>query len=313
MHGKNTPPQVSIIIPTYNRRHVIQRALKSILEQTYQDFEIIIIDDCSSDNTEHVISPIRDSRIKYMRLDKQKGAAFARNVGIREAQGCYIGFADSDDEWHSFKLQKQIDYLMKSDGQTGLVYSSVWRVKDGCKRLFPAECRHNTVPMYIHEKLLYRNFITIHVLLRRECLEKAGLFDENLPRLQDWDLWLRISKYYKVGFLPEPLATVYMSEDAISRDDEKRTTALKNILKKYIDDYNQYPTILAKNYYLLGRLFELQNKMDISLEFLKKAVKVKPFNVKYRLILAALNFIPKVFSPLSRIKNEFMKRMKREF
>ncbi len=281
MNGKNAAPQVSIIIPTYNRRHLIQRALESIFAQSYQNFEIIVVDDNSIDNTRQLISDINDLRIKYIYLDKRKGAAFARNVGIKESQGRYIGFADSDDEWNHSKLQKQVDYLINSPQDTGMVYSYVRKVENGSKSLLPEKHLQSTKSLYIHEKLLSGNFITIHSLVRRECLDKIGLFDENLPRLQDWDLWLRISKYYRIGFIDETLATVYMSSDAISRDDDMFIAALEIILGKYIDDYRKYPHILAKKYYLLGRLWKQQGRMDKALFFLRKAAHLKSFNLKY--------------------------------
>lgn len=102
-------PKVSVIIAAYNRAHLIGRALRTVLEQTYNDFEVIIVDDASTDNTENVIKSFDDARIKYIRHDKNKGAAAAWNTGIRASKGEYIAFQDSDDEWAEDKLEKQMN------------------------------------------------------------------------------------------------------------------------------------------------------------------------------------------------------------
>lgn len=105
--AKNNP-KVSVIIPTYNRAHLIGRAIKSVLNQTYKDFEIIIVDDGSTDKTEEVVKDFKDERVRYIRREKNKGGSAARNTGIKAARGEYIAFQDSDDEWLPEKLEKQM-------------------------------------------------------------------------------------------------------------------------------------------------------------------------------------------------------------
>lgn len=108
---------VSVVIPTYNRAHVLNRAIRSVLGQTYQHFEIIVVDDGSTDNTEQVVKAIADDRVRYIRHETNKGtAAAARNTGIRQACGEFIGFVDSDDEWLPGKLQKQVDKFHSASG-----------------------------------------------------------------------------------------------------------------------------------------------------------------------------------------------------
>ena len=118
-------PTVSVIIPTYNRAKLLPRAIKSVLNQTFKDFEVIIVDDGSTDNTEEVINEFQkhNKRIKYIRHEKNKGAAAARNTGIKIAQGEYIAFQDSDDEWLPNKLEKQMEIFESAPAEIGVVYT----------------------------------------------------------------------------------------------------------------------------------------------------------------------------------------------
>lgn len=117
-------PTVSVILPTYNRAHLLERAIQSVLDQTYPDFEIIVVDDASIDNTVNIIKGIINERIRYIRHEKNKGAAAARNTGIKLAKGKYIAFQDSDDEWLRDKLEKQIKIFETVSPEVGVVYTS---------------------------------------------------------------------------------------------------------------------------------------------------------------------------------------------
>ncbi|GAH83893.1 unnamed protein product, partial [marine sediment metagenome] len=121
---------VSVIIPTYNRADMVGRAIQSVINQTYQDFEIIIIDDASTDNTREVAREFqeREKRIKYFKHEINKGGGAARNTGIKNSKGEYIAFLDSDDEWYPEKLEKQIEIFNKNDENLGVVYSGVFYI-----------------------------------------------------------------------------------------------------------------------------------------------------------------------------------------
>ena len=121
---------VSVIIPTCNRAHLIGRAVKSVLAQTYRDIEVIIVDDGSTDNTEEVVKSFDDPRIRYVKLDVNKGAAAARNAGIRLARGGFVAFQDSDDEWCREKLADQMDSFRDLSMKTGVVFTGIWRIKN---------------------------------------------------------------------------------------------------------------------------------------------------------------------------------------
>lgn len=125
---------VSVIIPTYNRANLILQAVKSVLNQTYKNFEIIIVDDGSSDNTEDVINVIHDNRIRYIKHAINKGASAARNTGIREAKGKYIAFQDSDDHWLPDKLEKQVKRIENTPDHVGAVFGGYWIIGKEMKK-----------------------------------------------------------------------------------------------------------------------------------------------------------------------------------
>ena len=130
---RNTP-KVSVIIPTYNRADLLPRAVKSALSQTYDDYEILIVDDCSTDHTRETVSAWDDERVRYTRHTENRGQSGALNMGIHNASGQYIAFLDDDDEWVPTKLEKQVAVLESSDPKVGLVYGWLDQVNDeaGC-------------------------------------------------------------------------------------------------------------------------------------------------------------------------------------
>lgn len=123
-------PTVSIIIPTYNRSQLIARAVKSVLNQTYQNFELIIIDDGSTDNTRELVTSFNDERIRYIRHEENKGEAAARNTGLKAARCDYIAYQDSDDEWLPEKLARQIELLQDASPEVGVIYTGFWKAEN---------------------------------------------------------------------------------------------------------------------------------------------------------------------------------------
>ena len=237
---KNNSPKVSIILPTYNRAHIIEKAIQSVLNQTYQDFEIIIIDDGSKDDTEKIIRGFqeKDKRIKYIRFEENKGAAAARNAGIKMSKGEYITFQDSDDEWVIDKLEKQMK-IIETSSENIVVYCGFWRI-DGDEKTYIPDINISNREGNIHKELLKGNFVdTPSILLPKKNLEKIGMFDENLLRLQDWDLSIRLSKYYNFKLIDEPLYISYLLSDSISANDETFIPSIRIILFKYLDKINK--------------------------------------------------------------------------
>lgn len=276
----NEKPTVSVILPTYNRAHLVGRAIQSVLDQTYQDFEIIVVDDGSRDNTEEIINGFTDTRIRYVKHQKNKGGSAARNTGIKLAKGKYIAFQDSDDEWLPEKLEKQMKAFKKASDEVGVVYTGFHRIKDGITYYVPSD-DITKKEGNIHNTLLYGNFVTTQVaVVNAECFKKVGMFDESLPRLQDWELWIRISKYYNFSCIDEPLVKSFYQEDSISSNSVALHTAYKLILKKHFQDFNKDKYILAHYYFVMGQQLYLNGKEKGWNTYYLDAIKVNPYNIR---------------------------------
>src|SRR6266516_320914 len=189
-------PKVSVVIPTYNRVDLLRPAIVSVLNQTFQDFEIIIVDDGCTDSTSDLVSAFNDARIKYIRHEINKGGSAARNTGILNSKCEFIAFLDDDDEWLPEKLDMQIKVIEESLPRVGGVYTS-YIVVDRTDGTIIAR-KIPTKKGDLSTNLLVNNCIgaTSSVLLRMRCFEDVGLFDEVLPSFQDYDSWIRISKKF---------------------------------------------------------------------------------------------------------------------
>lgn len=204
-------PKVSVIIPTYNRAWSIQRAIQSIQSQTFKDMEIIVIDDGSIDNTQEIVRAIHDDRISYIRFETNRGSGATRNEGLRVAKGKYIAFLDSDDEWLPEKLEKQVNLMEVLPLDYGISYSGSISCWDGSKRQ-DVVCRaHKRYSGDVYQDWLLSKFtcVTPAVMIKRDCISKVGLFNEQLKRMQDADYWTRIFKVYKCAVIEEPLVKIH--------------------------------------------------------------------------------------------------------
>lgn len=211
-------PYVSIIIPTYNRAELLKRAIKSVQNQTYKNWELIIVDDASSDATESIVKEIEDNRIRYVRNEINLGAAASRNKGVSLAVNNLIAFQDSDDVWRIDKLEKQISY-MEQHTDYDLIYSAfINHHIDGRDILVP-EHQLGKRQGNLFSTLLINNVIgTPTILMKRNVFVENKGFDEMLHALEDWDLVLRISEKHLIGFVPEVLVDAYETKGSISSD-----------------------------------------------------------------------------------------------
>lgn len=213
----NTTEKISVIIPTYNRANLIERSVQSVLEQTYDNLEVIVVDDGSDDNTQEVVNAFHDSRIVYHKLPSNQGVSNARNVGAAIATASLIAFQDSDDRWQKDKLQKQMEYWQQHP-EYGMIYSAyLYHTEAGEIFRVPSANVKGNLEGDIFADLLLRNTVgTPTMLMKKECFLKSGGFDTSLKSLEDWEFAVRFAKNYKIGFVKEPLVDAYLSHGGVS-------------------------------------------------------------------------------------------------
>jgi glycosyltransferase involved in cell wall biosynthesis len=231
-------PFVSVVIPAYNAGRYIEDTLNSVLSQTFKDRDIIIIDDGSTDNTLTLVQKYKELHPNAIKLIQQNnsGPAAARNAGIKSTTSKYISFLDSDDLWVPGKLESQIKFIESQPEQVGLVYSRVARFDN--KGLWLSSINHK--PHHysgnIYKQLIKGNIITTQtVITKRICFDKVGLFDTSPDIIEDYDMWLRIAKYYHVAFMDELHALYREHELGRSKKFRWSLISLIAVLQKHYD------------------------------------------------------------------------------
>ncbi|MEY4463406.1 MAG: hypothetical protein RLZZ81_377 [Pseudomonadota bacterium] len=234
-------PTVSVIIATYNRDKFIGEAVQSILDQTYKDFEVIIVDDGSSDSTGEIIKNLKDPRIHYY-YQENKGRSNARNKALTLAKGKYITFLDSDDLYLPNKLEIQVNYMEKNS-DVYMIYTSAYcidEIGNSLKHKYEAKTSGK-----IYKDIAFFVPVTITlptVMVRREVFEKAGNFDEVMYRFEDTDMWRRISKYYQIGAISEFTCKLRTHSDnhLLNQDPVRIASALKYYSLKILNEDTEY-------------------------------------------------------------------------
>ena len=246
---------VSVIIPTYNRKHTLKRCLDSVLKQTYRNYEIIIVDDCSIDGTMEFLNreygDIVGNSIIYIRNEKNMGAGASRNRGISHANGEFIAFQDSDTQWVTDKLEKQVKYISSLETSVAMVYSPYKRIYKDYSIIYPSL----DVPLEEKSGCILKNLLehplvdTPTMLIRKEVLEEMGGFDIKMKALEDYELSIRIAQKYQIGIIDEVLLVSYDEKDSISND-----------AAGYI----------RNSFYLLEKHKELFEKYDMTMSYLNQ-------------------------------------------
>ncbi|WP_238915449.1 glycosyltransferase family 2 protein [Clostridium sp. YIM B02555] len=282
---------ISIIIPTFNRANTIERSVLSILDQTYQDFELIIIDDNSQDETEVIVRRMNDKRIKYIKHERNLGANAARNTGVRAAKGELIAFQDSDDKWHNDKLEIQLKAL--KDYNADIVACSYNRYKNDSVDLMPKESIKDSE---IKKKLLYGSFISTQTVLgKKECFYNEE-FDETLPRFQDWELMIRLSQKYNIHFINNPLVDVFLQEDSLTKSHQKGLNALRLIKDKHNDLIKLDKYVEYRFYRMLA--YESNRSKDFTKNYYFKAWNLRKKEVEI--------LLKGIFLELAKLKSKYI-------
>ena len=271
-------PKVSVVIPTHNRAELLRSAITSVLNQTFQDFEIVIVDDTSQDHTPHVVNSFGDGRIKYLRHNYNKGEGAARNTGVKNAQGEFIAFLDDDDEWLPEKLELQVTLLESSLPTVGCVYTGYSKIEKVSGKLLCQKVL--SVRGNILDHLVTENWLSSStMLLRKECFVKAGLFDERLTFGADYDLWLRIAKYFDFECLDKPLATYCIHGNNVTLNYDTIIGGFEMLLEKN-PILGLKGKVSSKRYRSLGVLYCYRGDIKKGRTALRKAIKLYPLGIK---------------------------------
>lgn len=230
-----TRPSVSVIMATYNMGKYLPLAVQSVLSQTYPHLELHVVDDGSTDNTPEQIKQFHgDSRFFY-HYQANHGQARAKNAGILRAKGDFIAFLDADDMWFPDKLEKQLP-LFDNRSQVGVVYSTHVCI-DTAGNPIPTTCptpHRGRISAF----LLVENCVGFNTsVVRRECFETLGLFDESLPMGIDYDLWLRFSTVYEFDYLERPTTYYRVWDGQMSRNTLRRFECGIRIMQRFLQDH----------------------------------------------------------------------------
>jgi glycosyltransferase involved in cell wall biosynthesis len=291
--------EVTVLLATYNRAYCLRRAIDSILDQSFQNFELIVIDDGSTDETAALVQSYYDPRVKFVRQKDNCGQGKRLNEGILGSNAPYIAIQDSDDEWLPQKLEKEVEVMREQPTSVGVVYTDRWRFEPGnIKRYWKS-------PHWRPEDgILFNRALDAAVsmigpqasLIRRECFDKAGLFDEELVRNKDWEMFVRISQYYLFYHIPEPLVNYYVTSDSYSSLGESvGIESLEMIFHKHQEQYKKNKPLLAKRAYWIGSFHSRDGDIYKGRTFLGRAFRARPMNPRYALSYLLSLLGPRVY------------------
>jgi len=299
----NNSPPVSIVIPTYNHAPMLQRALATVVEQTYQNWNAIVVNNHSTDNTLEVVAAFNDPRIQCINFHNNGVIGASRNEGIARATGEYIAFLDSDDTWFPTKIEKCVAVL--NNGSDLVCHAEYWIDEQGKSRLVvygPSEAA-------THHNLIYRGnrISTSATMVRASLLKEVNGFDVSpeLISTEDYDLWIRLAaKSTKFAFIDEPLGEYHRHDKNVSANIDKHLAAELALLAKHFSANAQIENVLARRrrkalaYYGAGRSLHRTSKHYLALKKYFQSMIIWPISI--RLYAAILLSLVGIFTPKSK-------------
>ena len=269
------PPIVSVIIPAYNRSSTIVRSVQSALAQTFQDLEVIVVDDGSSDAMRDIVQSIPDERLRLIYHATNLGAAAARNTGMKASQAKYIAWLDSDDEWLPEKLQTQLDALQHTAPDVKACYSAHERVEQGHIRIH--------LPRQNNRKKLFLGCDLgpgTTLLFERTVLDEVGYLDESLGRYEDWDWLLRYCSRYRLVGVERPLARVYYTP---RRSAHILEASAQIFVSKYSSELRQYGWLysrmaISRRWMEVASYYAQEHNIKKVILYVTKALFIYPFH-----------------------------------
>jgi len=287
-------PEVSVIIPTYNRADKIFSTITSVIKQTFTDIEIIIVNDGEDDKSvQDVIDKFDDKRIRLLRNQRKKGSNGARNTGLENANGKYIAFLDDDDSWYPDKIQKQIIKFNESSKKVRFVYSGfeIESIeKPGFSRkIFPPK------KGYVANEIISGNFVGSPTpLIDISVFAETGPYDENLQSSQDWELWIRISEITEFEYVDEVLAKYVIHGNQISTDLNKKIISFDYIMKKHSNLYKKNKKAFASIYKKTAVLSLMNGRIKNCRERIIKALAIDWLRLDL-IVHLILSFFPAIY------------------
>jgi len=280
---------VSVIIPTYKRNEMLGRAIQSVLNQTYNNIEVIVVDDNDSKtiyrkNTEEIMKRYsNDNRVKYIKHAENKNGAAARNTGIRNSQGDFIAFLDDDDEFFEDKISLQVNRLNVLDSSWGGIYCACQTYQEGIKK---TAYMNYTEGNLCKELLLMENsiFAGSTLLIRREVIQELKGFDESFTRHQDWELLVRFFRKYKIAYINKILVKIHMDSDINRKIDAESMEKIKlQFLDVFNEDISKFSTdiqnlIYKKHYYIITMAYISNRKYRRAYYWYIMSIKKAPLS-----------------------------------
>ncbi len=288
------PTHVDVIIPTYNGLPYLREAVESVLGQTHLDLTLYVVDDGSTDSTEQYIQSLHDRRVRYIKRENQ-GQANARNEGIGRSRAPFVAFLDADDFWYPEKIAEQLR-IISSDPEVGLVYGYQRNIDAGGRIIGQQEAR---LRGWVFEDLLGGNFITgscSMVLLRREALARVGSFKKDFLIGEDWELWMRVAREYKLDYVPRYLAAVRIHDAGYQQNSVKMAQALTYIYPRIVEEFNlnteqrrrlaRYCLLwAARDYYLVGSPRSVPTLLRLIHGDRRMLLQIKQWFIYFRILL----------------------------
>jgi glycosyltransferase involved in cell wall biosynthesis len=280
----------SVIIPVYEQPALLRDALESVFEQTYDGFEVVVVDDNSNADIEAVVSKFPD--VRMVSHEENLGAGRARNTGVDAAYGTFLAFLDADDTWEPTKLEKQRAVFEQGGEDLALVYTGF--VQYELDSIEWERYPEASGDIYVEELEHDRVHPTSTVIVRKDVLEEVGGFDTSLPSRQDYDLWIRITEHYEVDYVDKILVDKREQPDSISKDFKSRIEGDLAVFEKVKERASEFgfftrSRIYSYHHHVIGRDYESNGDRGRALKHLGLAILWYPFRpVSYAMFVIAL-------------------------
>lgn len=280
------PPRVSVILPTYNRAHLLTGAARTVLSQSFTDLELIIVDDASTDETPATVAALNDPRVIYHRRSRNGGVSAARNTGLALARGEYVAFQDSDDEWVQEKLGLQVSDVDTRDGRTVSLGVVLRRLGATLRSWPPPEAMGDQVGELPGWLMTTAAAYSQSILAPRELLLEIGGFDETLPAWEDWDLMLRLSQCARLSICEASMVISTRQPDSLTADTSRFGAIQARLLDKHAELLGRFPRAYAQLQYVAGRYLAQAGAWQAARHRFGSAVLLNPAHLKAWICLA---------------------------